>query len=62
MTDVVAMMWIAFVSYLIVGIPTGYFLGFVMGWGETGIFLAFSVGLFMAAVLFYKRFLRISKL
>lgn len=62
MTDVVAMMWIAFVSYLIVGIPTGYFLGFIMGWGETGIFLAFSVGLFMAAVLFYKRFLRISKL
>lgn len=62
MTDVVAMMWIAFVSYLIVGIPTGYFLGFVMGWGETGIFLAFSVGLFMAAVLFYKRFLHISKL
>lgn len=59
--DTMAMMLIAFVSYLVIGIPTGYVLGFPIGWGETGIFLAFSAGLFSASLLFYRRFLRISR-
>ena len=62
MTDMIAMMWIAAVSYLLIGIPTGFVLGFPLGWGETGIFIAFSIGLFTAASLFYKRFLQISRL
>ncbi len=49
---VLPMMWVAFVSYVVVGIPTGYVLGFPCGMGIEGIFLAFSVGLFTAAALF----------
>lgn len=50
------MMWIAFVSYVLVGIPAGWLLGFPLGLGIRGVFLAFSVGLFTAAALFYRRF------
>ena len=58
---VMPMMWIAAVSYLFVGIPAAYLLGFVACWGIIGIFLAFSAGLFTAAVLFYftyRRYMR----
>lgn len=53
MKQVVSMMRVAFISYIIVNIPMGYALGFVLGWGEVGIFLAFSCGLYTAAVLFF---------
>lgn len=59
--DTASLMRIAFVSYMLVGIPSGYVLGFVVGWGERGIFLAFSAGLFTAALLFFRRFLRVSR-
>ena len=47
-----SMMWIAFVSYIVVNIPAGYFLGFPCHLKTTGIFLAISLGLFTAAPLF----------
>ena len=50
--QVMPMMWVAFVSYVVIGIPSCYAMGFVCGWGETGIFLSFSVSLFTAAALF----------
>lgn len=53
------MMWVAFVSYLLVNIPLGYVLGFVVGWGIHGIFYAFSAGLLCAAILFYRYFSRV---
>lgn len=53
------MMWVAFVSYVLVGIPAGWLLGFPIGLGIRGVFLAFSVGLFTAAALFYWRFRRV---
>lgn len=53
MKQVVSMMRVAFISYIIVNIPMGYALGFVLGWGEVGIFLAFSCGLYTAAILFF---------
>lgn len=53
---VVSMMWVAFVSYIVIGIPSCYVMGFVFGWGERGIFLSFSVSLFTAAALFAWRF------
>ena len=53
---VMSMMKIAFISYVIIGIPTGYLLGFPLGWGIHGIFLAFSAGLFSAAIQFYLEF------
>lgn len=53
MKQVVTMMRVAFISYIIVNIPMGYVFGFVCGWGEVGIFLAFSCGLYTAALLFF---------
>ncbi len=54
--QVMSMMWIAFVSYVLIGIPSCYVMGFPLGWGETGIFLSFSVSLFTAATLFALKF------
>lgn len=51
-----SVMWIAFVSYVLVNIPVGYLLAFPLGLGSKGLFLAFSVGLFTAATLFGLRF------
>ena len=45
-------MWIAFVSYVLVNVPIAYLFAFVWHMGSMGIFLAFSVGLFTAACLF----------
>ncbi len=56
---VLPMMWVAFVSYVLVGIPAGYVLGFVAGLGIHGIFLAFSLGLFTAAALFFWQYHRV---
>lgn len=58
-SHVMSMMWIAFVSYLCVNIPTAYVLAFPLGLDITGIFLAFSVGLFLAAGLLYYQFRRV---
>ena len=56
--QVKAMMWIAFVSYLCVNLPVGYFLAFVCGWESFGLFIAFSFGLFTAAFLFLRSYRR----
>ena len=53
---VLPMMWIAIFSYICVGIPCGYLLGFPLGLGIRGIFLAFSVGLFTAAALLFRSY------
>lgn len=58
-SHVLSMMWIAVFSYICVGIPAGYILGFPCGMGIEGIFLAFSIGLFTAAVLFYLKFSKV---
>lgn len=58
-SHVLSMMWVAFVSYLLVNIPLAYLLGFVFAGGIYGIFLAFSAGLFTAAFLFYWNFRRV---
>lgn len=55
-SEVMSMMWIAFISYIVVNIPMGFILGFPCGLGIRGIFLAISLGLFTAAPLFYFRF------
>lgn len=52
------MIWIAFICYVVVGLPATYLLGFTAKLGTYGIILSFSVSLFMAAVLFLYFFLR----
>ena len=55
-SKVMSMMWIALISFVLVGIPTAYTLGFVVDMGVVGIFLSFSVALFTAGALFYIQF------
>lgn len=58
-SHVMPMMGIAFISYILVGIPAGYVMGFPLGMGIHGIFLAFSIGLFTAAALFFFTFRKV---
>lgn len=57
-TVVRPMMWIAFVCYVIVGIPATYLMGIVLPLGVAGILFSFSVSLFLAAFLFLYYFNR----
>ena len=52
---------IALVSYLCIGIPVGYLLGFVFDWKLNGLFLGLPAGLFTAAGLFFYYFRRAMK-
>ena len=58
-SHVVSMMWIAFVSYILVNIPLGYLLAFPLGFGIRGIYFAFTGGLLCAAVLYASRFYKV---
>lgn len=57
-SNVMPMLWIAFVSYVVVGIPSSYILGFKTDLGLYGLILSFSVSLFLAAGLFLYFFMR----
>ncbi|MEL6958311.1 MAG: MATE family efflux transporter [Pseudomonadota bacterium] len=49
-------MWLACVSYWVVGIPISYVMAFELGWGPQGLWLGLTVGLGVAAVLLSVRF------
>lgn len=55
-SDVKPMMIIAFIAYFIISLPTGYFCGFVLGWGIKGVWMAFPFGLTSAGIMLYLRF------
>lgn len=57
-SNVMPMLWIAFVSYMVVGTPAGYLITFPCGLGTYGIILSFSISLIIAAGLFLHYFLR----
>lgn len=59
--NVMPMLWIAFVSYVLVGLPSTYLLAFTAGLGTYGMILSFSVSLFLAGGLFFYFFLRTIK-
>jgi MATE family multidrug resistance protein len=52
---------ITFVAYWIIGIPAGYYLGIVLGWGANGIWYGLTSGLLVSAVLLFTRFHYFSK-
>lgn len=54
--DTRAPMWIAVISYWVVGIPTSYLLAFKAEYGGVGLWLGLVVGLSVAAVLLMVRF------
>lgn len=60
-SHVMPMLWIAFFSYVVVGLSATWLLAFPVGLGTYGIVLSFSVSLFMAAGLFLRSFLKVTR-
>lgn len=60
-SHVMPMLWIAFVSYAVIGVPATYILAFPMHLGIYGIMLSFSVSLFTAGGLFLYFFMRTTR-
>lgn len=60
-SKVMPMLFIALVSYIVVGLPCTYLLAFPTGLGLYGIVLSFSVCLLLAAVLYLYFFLKATK-
>lgn len=56
--DVKIIMPIAFLSYWVLNLPVGYFFGFIVGMGPSGLFLGFTFGLSTAAILMITRIRR----
>ena len=54
--DVRPMMLFSFIAYFIISLPLGYIFGFTLGWGITGIWMAFPFGLTSAGIMYYLRF------
>lgn len=54
--DVKQIMWIAFVSYILINLPVGYLCAFVFNWGAGGLWVGFIFGLYIAAILLIARF------
>ena len=59
--DVKIPSFIAMMAYWAVGIPLAYVLGFPLGMGPKGVWIGILVGLTLAAVFFFSRFIRIAK-
>jgi len=58
--DTFAPMWIAGLGYWGFGIPGGYLLGFVLGYGASGLWWGLALGLSVTAVMLTRRFIRLS--
>lgn len=54
---VMPMLWIAFFSFIVVGMPSTWILSHTLGLGLTGIFYSFSISLFLAGGFFLYYFL-----
>ena len=60
-SDVKPVVLIAFIAYFAISLPAGYVFGFVCGWGITGIWMSFPLGLTTAGLLYWLRFHRTVK-
>lgn len=49
------------VAYWVIGIPVGYLLAFVLGWGATGMWTGLILGLTFASLFLITRFLKMAK-
>jgi MATE family multidrug resistance protein len=56
--DTRAPMWMAALSYWVIGIPASYALAFPLGFGGAGLWLGLTVGLSVAAAFLMTRFWR----
>lgn len=55
------MSWIAFISYIVIGVPATYLMTFTAGMGMDGLIGSFSVSLFIAGALFLIYFVRATR-
>ncbi len=55
--DVKIMMLFSFIAYFVISLTSSYIFGFTMGYGLTGIWMAFPLGLTSAGIMFGLRFL-----
>ncbi len=55
LSDVKAIMWISFIAYFVVAIPSGYALGFTAHWGAPGVWMAYPIGFVCSVTLFTYR-------
>ncbi len=60
-SKVMPMLYIAFVSYIVVGLPVTWAMAFPAGMGLYGIVLSFSVCLMLAALLYFVFFIRATR-
>ena len=51
LSDVKSIMWISFVTNFLIAIPAGYILGFPLGMGISGIWLAYPIGFVFSVLL-----------
>lgn len=56
--DVKAPMYLAFILYCFTCVPFAYICGFILNWGIYGVWGGFGVGLFLASILYSRRFLK----
>jgi len=60
MRDTLVPMWIAALGYWGLGVPGGYLLGFIFGYGAAGLWWGLAIGLSVTALMLTKRFIRLS--
>lgn len=60
--DVTKLMKYSFIAYIVISLPLSYLMGVVLNWGALGVWMAFPVSLSVAAVLYLRRFLKVSRL
>lgn len=59
--DVTLPAWVAFISYIIIGLPTGFILAHHFGMGAIGIWWGLAIGLAIAAVFLSLRVLKVAR-
>lgn len=47
---------LTFFAYWIVGIPSGYYMGLILGWGAKGVWYGLTLGLLTSSILLYWRY------
>ena len=60
MGDVRCLVPYSFLAYVVISLPLSYFMGVVLEWKAFGVWMAFPFGLSTAAILYLRRFLKVS--
>ena len=60
MGDVRCLVPYSFLAYVVISLPLSYFMGVALEWKAFGVWMAFPFGLSTAAILYLRRFLRVS--